>query len=115
MQVNKNHGLAVSGAPAQETTMGCEPAAAARCSKCQDLQRECSAALREHLGILAGRDAARKRRDQDLVEAFEDIENESLEKWNNARQAIVDHEVTHILERKAHSVEGIESLALLSQ
>ena len=79
--------------------IGCAPAAAARCTECEDLRKECSVALGEYIRILAERNAARKRRDHDLVEAFEDIENEALEKCQNARQAISDHETTHEMER----------------
>jgi hypothetical protein len=73
--------------------------AAARCSECDGLREKWSAALGEYLRILAERNAARKRHDYDLVEAFEDIENESLEKCHNAQQAIVDHEGSHNLHK----------------
>jgi hypothetical protein len=79
--------------------MGYAQTAAARCSTCDYLRKECSAALGEYLRVLAERNAARKRRDHDLVEAFEEIENESSEKCQNARQAISDHEDAHILEK----------------
>jgi hypothetical protein len=95
--------------------MGYAQAAAARCSECDGLRKECSAALGEYIRILAERGAARKRRDHDLVEAFEEIETESLEKCRNAQQAILDHEVTHILDCNANSAEGIETTELLSR
>ena len=79
--------------------MGRAPAAADRCTECEHLRKECSVALGEYIRILAERNAARKRRDHDLVEAFEDLENEALEKCQNARQAISDHESTHGMER----------------
>jgi hypothetical protein len=88
---------------------------AARCSKCDGLRKECSAVLGEYIRILAERNAARKRRDYDLVEEFEEIENESLAKCHNAQQAIFDHEVTHILDCNANSAEAIETTALLSR
>ena len=72
--------------------------AAARCTECDGLRKECFDALAELLRILAERDAARKRQDHDLVEAFEEIENESLERCENACQAVYNHEVTHIFE-----------------
>jgi hypothetical protein len=78
---------------------GYAQAAVARCSQCDGLWKECNDALEEYLKILAERDAARKREDHDLVEAFEPIENESLEKCQATRQAIVAHEVTHILQK----------------
>ena len=78
---------------------GCVPAVAAKCSECEDLRKECSVALGEYIRILAERNAARKRRDHDLVEAFEDIENDALENCQNARQAISDHERAHGLQR----------------
>lgn len=84
---------------------------AAKCSECDGLRKECSVALGEYIRILAERSAARKRRDHDLVEAFEEIETESLEKCHNAQQAILDHEVTHILE----NVGELDPTALLSQ
>ena len=64
----------------QEIMMGYAQTAAARCSQCDGLRKECSAALGEYIRILAERNAARKRRDHDLVEAFEDIESESLQR-----------------------------------
>ena len=94
---------------------GCVPAVAAKCSECEDLRKECSVALGEYIRILAERNAARKRRDHDLVEAFEDIESESLQRCHNAQQAIFDHELTHILDCNANSAEAIETTALLSQ
>ena len=78
---------------------GYAPATAAKCSECDDLRKDCSVALGEYIRILAERNAARKRRDHDLVEAFEDIENEALEKCQNARRAISDHECTHVFGR----------------
>ena len=83
--------------------MGYAQTAAARCSQCDGLRKECSAALGEYIRILAERNAARKRRDHDLVEAFEDIESESLQRCHNAQQAIFDHELTHILDCSANS------------
>ena len=83
--------------------IGYAQTAAARCSQCDGLRKECSAALGEYIRILAERNAARKRRDHDLVEAFEDIESESLERCHNAQQAIFDHELTHILDWNANS------------
>jgi hypothetical protein len=76
--------------------------------------------LEEYLSILAARDAARKRDDYDLVEAFEDIENDSLEKCENARLAIFAHEAGHILEPagkdcQANSPDGILATELLAQ
>ena len=111
-------GWAVSGAQAG-TMMGYAETAATRCRKCDGLRRECSAVLGEYLRILAERNAARKRRDYDLVEAFEDIESDYLEKCHNARQAIFDHEGTHILEkagehRNVNSAQAIGATALLS-
>ena len=99
--------------------IGYAQTAAARCSECDCLRKECSAALSEYIRILAERTAARKRRDQDLVEAFEEIETESLEKCRNAQQAILDHEVAHVLEKvgedyKANSAAGIAAAELLS-
>jgi hypothetical protein len=84
-----------------------------RCSQCDSLRRECSVTLGEYLRILAERNAARKRRDHDLVEAFEDIENEAIEKCQKTRQAIFDHEAAHILER-VHSADEMEPAELLS-
>src|SRR6266699_3916871 len=109
-------GLAVSGTRAG-TTLGYAQTAPARCSKCHGLRKECSAALGEYLRILAKHNAARKRHDHDLVEVFEDIENEYLEKCHYTRQAIFDHEGTHILEKagehcKMNSAQGIEATAL---
>ena len=91
--------------------IGYAQTAVARCSTCDGLRKECSAVLGEYIRILAERNAARKRRDYDLVEAFEEIENESLEKCHNAQQAIFDHELTHILD----SAEGIETRELLAR
>jgi hypothetical protein len=95
--------------------MGYTQTAAARCSKCDGLRKECSAALGEYIRILAERSAARKRRDHDLVEAFEEIETESLERCQNAQQAIVDHEAIHILDWTANLSDGIEITELLSR
>jgi hypothetical protein len=72
--------------------------AAPSCSKCESLWKECFDALSEFLRILAERDAARARQDHDLVEAFEEIQNESLERCESARQAVSNHEVTHFWE-----------------
>jgi thymidylate kinase len=99
----------------QELMMGYAQTPSAGCSECQDLRKECSAALGEYLRILAERNAARKRRDHDLVEAFEEIENESQERCRNAQQAILDHESMHILDYNANSAEGIETTELLSR
>jgi hypothetical protein len=95
--------------------IGYAQTAAARCSQCNGLRKECSAALGEYIRILAERNAARKRRDHDLVEAFEDIESESLQRCHNAQQAISDHELTHILDCNSNSAEAIETTALLSR
>jgi hypothetical protein len=95
--------------------MGYAQTSATRCSKCDSLRKECSAALGEYIRILAERGAARKRRDHDLVEAFEEIETESLQKCHNAQQAISDHEFTHILRCDANSAERIEETKLLSR
>jgi hypothetical protein len=99
--------------------MGYAQTAVARCSECDGLRKACSAALGEYIRILAERSAARKRRDHDLVEAFEEIETESLAKCQNAQQAIFDHEVTHVLEKvgetcKVNAAEVIEATELLS-
>ena len=83
--------------------IGYGPTPATKCSTCDSLREECSAALGEYVRILAERNAARKRRDHDLVEAFEDIESESLQKCHNTQQAIFDHELTHILGFNANS------------
>jgi hypothetical protein len=89
-------------------------AADARCSECDGLRKKCSDALAELLRILAERDAARKRQDHDLVEAFEEIETESLERCEKASQAVYNHEVTHIFEDvrgdcDTHPTDGIEA------
>lgn len=84
--------------PCGGTKVSDEQTAAVRCSECDGLWRERSDALEEYLRILGERDAARTRRDHDLVEAFEEIENESLERCQNAQQAICDHEIAHLLE-----------------
>ena len=68
------------------------------CDECEVLWKESSDAVDEYLRIIAERSAARERQDHDVVEAFEAIENESLERCQNARQAIFNHEVTHIIE-----------------
>ena len=75
--------------------MGNAQAAGARCRQCDHFWKESNDALEEYLSVLAQREAGRKRQDQDLVEAFEAIENDSREKCQNAWQAIVDHEATH--------------------
>ena len=82
------------------------------CSECESLRRECSAALAEYIRIFAERNAARKRRDHDLVEAFEEIESESVEKCHRTQRAIVDHEATHVV-CNATSAEAIEVTELL--
>jgi hypothetical protein len=92
----------------------------ARCGECGRLWKECNEALEEYLSILAARDAARKRQDHDLVEAFEGIENDSLEKCENARLAIFAHEAGHLLEPagkecQANSPEAILATELLTQ
>src|SRR5258708_3743910 len=80
------------------------------CDECDVLWKESSDALDEYLRIIAERTAARKRQDHDVVEAFEPIENESLERCQNARQAIFNHEVTHIIENVGQSSsEGLAS------
>ncbi len=89
--------------------MGSAQTAAPRCSECDGLRKECSAALGEYIRILAERGAARKRRDHDLVEAFEEIEAESLEKCRKAQQAIFDHEVMHTLEKVAEDYAELMS------
>jgi predicted metal-binding protein len=89
MQINKKYWLVASD-PASEGTM-------TQCPECNDLWKECDDALVEYLRILAERDAARKRQDHDLVEAFEEMESESLEKCYNAQQAIFDHAVSSVL------------------
>jgi hypothetical protein len=93
MRMNNTYWLATSGASAEQT-------AVARCCECDALWKERRDALEEYLKILAERNAGRKRQDHDLVEAFEAIENESLEKCQNAQQAIIDHAVTHIFENE---------------
>jgi hypothetical protein len=92
----------------------------AGCGECGRLWKECNEALEEYLSILAARDAARKRHDHDLVEAFEGIENDSLEKCENGRLAIFGHEAGHILDPagkdcQANSPEGILATELLAQ
>jgi hypothetical protein len=77
--------------------MGCAQTAVATCSECDGLWKECNDALEEYLKTLVGRNAARERRDYDLVEAYEAIETESLERCQKARQAIAAHEAAHIL------------------
>jgi hypothetical protein len=81
--------------------MGCAQIAVEthRCSECDGLWKDCCDALEEYLKIIAQRNAARKRQDDDLVEAFEGIENDSLEKCKNAQRAIFDHKAAHDLER----------------
>ena len=76
----------------------CAPTGVIKCEACAVLWKECSDALQEYLRIIAERSAARDREDYDVVEAFEAIESESLERCQNARQAIFNHEVTHIIE-----------------
>jgi hypothetical protein len=93
--------------------MGYAQTATARCSECDGLRKECSAALGEYIRILAERNAARKRRDHDLVEAFEEIETESLERCHKAQQAIVDHEATHLVHCNTNSAEEIKETELL--
>jgi hypothetical protein len=102
------------------TLMSLAQAGVARCGECSRLWKECNEALDEYLQVLAERDAARKRQDYDLVEAFEDIENDCLEKCTNARLAIFAHEAGHILEPAgkecpANSPEGILATELLAQ
>ena len=92
----------------------------AGCGECGRLWEECNVALDEYLSILAERGAARKRRDHDLVEAFEDIENDSLEKCENTRLAIFSHEAEHLLasvgkDCQVNSPEGILATELLAQ
>jgi hypothetical protein len=106
MRINKNYWLAASGAPAEEKT------GVAGCSECDRLWKESYGDLEEYLRILTERNAARKRQDHDLVEAFEPIESESLAKCQNAQRAILDHAVTHLLEKIS---EGVESTELLPQ
>jgi hypothetical protein len=103
-----------------ETGMSLAQTGIARCGECGRLWKECNEALEEYLSILAERDAARKRQDHDLVEAFEGIENDSVEKCENARLAIFAHEARHILESavkdyQANSPEGILATELLAQ
>jgi hypothetical protein len=90
------------------------------CGECGRLWKECNEALGEYLSILAERDAARKRQDHDLVEAFEGIENDSLEKCENTRLAIFGHEAGHLLEPagkecQANAPEGVLATELLAQ
>jgi len=102
------------------TMMALAQIGVARCTECGRLWKECNTALEEYLHVLAERDAARKRQDHDLVEAFEDIENDCLEKCTNARLAIFGHEAGHLLEPagkecQADSPEGILATELLAQ
>jgi hypothetical protein len=102
------------------TLMALAQIGVARCSECGRLWKECNEALEEYLFVLAARDAARKRQDHDLVEAFEGIENDSLEKCVNARLSIFAHEARHILEPagkdyQANSPERILATELLAQ
>ena len=90
------------------------------CGECGRLWKECNEALGEYLSILAERDAARKRKDHDLVEAFEGIENDSLEKCENTRLAIFGHEARHIMEPagkecQANAPEGVLATELLAR
>jgi len=92
----------------------------AGCGECGRLWKECNEALEEYLSILAERDAARKRQDHDVVEAFEGIETDSLEKCETARLAIFAHQARHILgpaekDCQASPPEGILATELLAQ
>ncbi len=90
--------------------------AVASCNECDAVWKECNDALEEYLRIIAERNAARERQDHDLVEAFEPIENESLERCQNARQAIFNHEVTHIMNKTGKNLpEGVLATELLSR
>ena len=90
--------------------------AVARCNECDSLWKESSDALQEYLRIITERNAARERQDHDLVEAFEPIENESLERCQNARQAIFSHEVTHIMTKTGKNLpEGVLATELLNR
>jgi predicted metal-binding protein len=103
------------------TKMASAQTAVASCGgECDRLWKECNEALEEYLNVLAERNAARKRLDHDLVEAFEDIENDSLEKCQNARKAIFEHENPHILDQvgkdcQADSPEEVLATELLAQ
>jgi hypothetical protein len=92
------------------TMIALAQSAVERCYECDRLWKECNEALEEYLNVLAERNAARKREDHDLVEAFEGIENDSLEKCQNARQAILDHETTHTLEEAGEEILATELL-----
>ena len=92
------------------TMIALAPSAVERCWECDRLWKDCNEALEEYLNVLAERNAARKRKDLDLVEAFEGIENDSLAKCQNARQAILDHETTHNLEGAGKEILATELL-----
>ena len=79
----------------------------AECNKCDNLWKESNDAIQEYLRIIAERNAARQRQDHDLVEAFEPIESESLARCQNARQAIFDHEVTHIMTKTGKNLPEV--------
>jgi hypothetical protein len=101
------------------TSMGCAQTAVARCSECDRLWKDCCDALEEYLKIIAERNAARKREDHDLVEAFAGIESDSLEKCKNAQRAIFDHKAKHNLDLagtdcKANSPDGVLATELLA-
>jgi hypothetical protein len=102
------------------TMIALAQAGGGRCGECGRLWKECNDALDEYLSILAERAAARKRQDHDLVEAFEGIESDWLEKCENSRLAIFAHESGHILEpagkrRQSSSPEEILATELLPQ
>jgi hypothetical protein len=118
MRMNENYWLNVQQGGAG-TAMAPARTAAPVCSDCDSLWTECFEALGEYLRILAERDAARKRQDYDTVEAFEEIENESLKRCANARQAISSHEVAHLWEKVredcgANATDGMKTTELLT-
>ncbi len=106
MQVKENDWLGVQHPSSMSAITS--PRTAGRCQECDNLWKESFDALGEHLRILAERDAARKRKDHDLVEAFEEIEKESVERCESARDAISNHEVTHLLENLKEGAEAPE-------
>jgi hypothetical protein len=122
IKMHANNGVLVLGGvlrPSGGTMMSYAQTAAARCRECDGLWRERSDALEEYLRILAERDAARKRRDHELVEAFEAIENESMERCYKAQQAVFNHEITHLSHKvgedcRANSAEEMEATEFLS-
>lgn len=118
MRMNENYSLSVQQGGAG-TAMASARTAASRCTDCDSLWIECFEALGEYLRILAERDAARKRQDFDTVEAFEEIESESLKRCANARQAMSSHEVAHLWENVrddcgADAKEGMAATELLT-